>query len=128
MIHNKSTKTVAGYLAALPPDQRAALKRVRATVRAFVPGAVEVISYQMPAFRFRGRMLVYYAAASKHCSLFPGAYPIAQCKADLKGFGTSKGTVRFTPEKPLPVSLIRKLVRARIDEIKRQEKKKGRAN
>ena len=118
MIHRKSAKTVAGYLQKLPPDQRAALKRVRATVRAMVPGAKEVISYQMPAFRYNNRMLMFYGAASKHCARFPGAYPIAACKKDLKGFSTSKGTVRFTPDRPVPASLIRKLVRARIAEMK----------
>lgn len=126
MIHRKSAKTVAGYLQKLPPDQRAALKRVRATVRALVPGAEEVISYQMPAFRYKNRMLVFYGAASKHCALFPGAYPIAACKKDLKGFSTSKGTVRFTPEKPLPAALIRKLVRARIAEMREERPSKDR--
>lgn len=68
-------------------------------------------------------MLAYYGAAKKHCAFFPGAYPIVACKADLKNFSTSKGTVRFTPEHPLPASLVRKLVRARIREIARTPKR-----
>jgi len=119
MIHRKSAKTVAAYLQKLPPDQRAALKRVRATVKAAVPGAVEVISYQMPAFKYDDRMLIFYGAAARHCAVFPGAYPIAALRKELKGFSTSKGTVRFTPDRPLPAALIRKLVRARIAEIRR---------
>ena len=126
MIHRRSAKTVSSYLRALPPEQRAAMARVRSTVRAFVPDAEEVISYQMPAFRYRNRSLLAYGAAARHCSLFPGAYPVAACKADLKAFSTSKGTVRFTVDKPLPAPLIRKLVRARINEMIAQEKKKNR--
>ena len=127
MIHRRSAKTVSSYLRALPPDQRAAMARVRSTVRAFVPDAEEVISYQMPAFRYRNRSLLAYGAAAKHCSLFPGAYPVAACKADLKGFSTSKGTVRFTPDKPLPASLIKKLVKARIQEMLARERTKTKA-
>jgi uncharacterized protein YdhG (YjbR/CyaY superfamily) len=101
-------------LATLDPQPRAALQRLRRIIRATVPKAEECISYQLPTFRLNGRMLVWYGAATKHCSFFPGAYPIALCRADLKGFDTSKGTVRFTLERPLPAQLIRKLVRTRV--------------
>jgi uncharacterized protein YdhG (YjbR/CyaY superfamily) len=112
----KAPKTVNAYLAALDADQRAALLKLRRTIRASAPKAEECISYQIPAFRLDGRMLVWFAAASKHCSFFPGARPIAVHKHDLKAFKTSKGTVRFTPDKPLPATLVRKLVRTRIAE------------
>jgi uncharacterized protein YdhG (YjbR/CyaY superfamily) len=108
----------AEYLAALPKEQRAALQRLRRIIRAAVPKAEECISYQMPAFRLNGRMLVWYGAATRHCSLFPGAHSIAVCKADLRGYDTSKGTVRFTPSQPVPATLVRTLVRVRVKDLK----------
>jgi uncharacterized protein YdhG (YjbR/CyaY superfamily) len=108
------------YLAALELRQRAALQRLRRIIRAAVPKAEECISYQMPAFRLNGRMLAWYGAATHHCSFFPGAYPIAACRADLKNYDTSRGTVRFAPDRPLPAALVRKLVNARVAETARR--------
>ena len=113
---NKAPKTVNGYLAGLDPDKRIALQKLRRTIRSAAPKAEECISYQIPAFRLDGRMLVWFAAASNHCSFFPGAHPIAVHKHELKAYKTSKGTVRFAPDKPLPAILVRKLVRTRIAE------------
>ena len=118
----KAPRTVNAYLAALDPEKRVALQRLRRTIRAVAPKAEECISYQIPAFRLEGRMLVWFAAASEHCSFFPGARPIAVHKEDLKGYKTSKGTVRFVPGKPLPATLIRKLVRTRIAENRARSK------
>ena len=112
----KAPKTINAYLATLDSDKRAALQKLRRTIHAAAPGAQECISYQIPAFRFKGRMLVWFAAASKHCSFFPGAYPIAAHKRDLGGYSTSKGTIRFQPDKPLPAALVRKLIKARLAE------------
>ena len=109
-------KTIDGYLARLPRDQRAALERLRKAIHAAAPRAEECISYQLPAFRLDGRALVWFGAASKHCSFFPGAYPIARYGKELRVYSTSKGTVRFSPDKPLPVTLVRKLVKARLAE------------
>jgi uncharacterized protein YdhG (YjbR/CyaY superfamily) len=109
-------RTVAAYLARLPADQRAALRRLRTLIHAAAPGAEECISYGVPAVRFRGMMLVWFAAASRHCSFFPGAV-VADFAKELAGFSTSKGTVRFQPSHPLPAVLVRKLVRARIARI-----------
>jgi uncharacterized protein YdhG (YjbR/CyaY superfamily) len=109
-------KSTAEYLRSLGPKQRAALQRVRRIVRASLPGSEEGISYAMPAVKLNGRWIAGYCAFGKHCSFFPGAAPIAACKADLKAFKTSKGTIQFTPEKPLPAKLIRKLVAARRTE------------
>ncbi len=108
--------TVAGYLAALPADQRAALQRLRTLIHAAAPGAEECISYGVPAFRLDGKVLVWYAAASRHCSFFPGAL-VQDLASELEGFSTSKGTVRFQPDHPLPAALVRKLVRARAARI-----------
>jgi len=109
-------KSVDQYLSRLDDDKRRALRKLRKDIKAAAPRAEECISYQVPAYRFDGRMLVWFAAASKHCSFFPGAYPIKACAADLKKYSTSKGTIRFSPDKPLPATLVKKLVRARIRE------------
>ena len=107
-------KTVRGYLAAVPREQRAALEKLRSTIRSIVPDASEVISYDIPTFKLDGRMLVSYAAFKHHCSFFPGAGPIKMHAHDLKSFKTSKGTIQFTPEHPLSTALVKKLVKTRI--------------
>jgi uncharacterized protein YdhG (YjbR/CyaY superfamily) len=103
--------SIAEYLAAVAPDKRAALERLRKTIKATAPRAEECISYGIPAFRLDGRVLVWFAAATNHCSFFPGGI-VAGFEDELEGYETSKGTVRFTPEHPLPAALIRKLVKA----------------
>jgi uncharacterized protein YdhG (YjbR/CyaY superfamily) len=112
----KAPKTVDGYLRTLSADKRAALQKLRKAIHAAAPRAEECISYQIPAFRLDGRMLVWFGAASQHCSFFPGAHPIAALKQDLKAYKTSKGTIRFPPGKPLPAALVRKLIKARLAE------------
>ena len=106
-------KAFKGYLAALRPEQRAALQKLRKDIHAAAPGLEECISYGVPAFRLNGRFFVALGAASNHCSFYPGS-SVQAYKADLKGYDTSKGTVRFKPNKPLPAALVRKLVKARI--------------
>ncbi|HXI26628.1 MAG TPA: DUF1801 domain-containing protein [Pyrinomonadaceae bacterium] len=120
-------RDVEDYLARVPAIQRKALEQLRRTIKSIVPGAVEVISYQMPTFKLNGRMLVSYAAFNEHCSFFPGAGPTETHKDELKSFATSKGTVRFTPEKPLPAALVKKLVRTRIklNEAAHKKRKAG---
>jgi uncharacterized protein YdhG (YjbR/CyaY superfamily) len=97
-------------------DKRAALEKLRRRIKAAAPRAEECISYGIPAFRLDGRVLVFFAAAKLHCSFFPGAHPIEALKGELGGYGISKGTVRFEPSKPLPATLVRKLVKARVAE------------
>ena len=105
------------YLAGLPADQRAALERLRRTIRAAAPKAEECISYQMPAFRLDGKVLVLYAAMARHCSFFPGSGTAVEAhSAALDGYSTSKGTIRFDVAKPLPAKLVRDIVRYRIVE------------
>ena len=106
-------KNIDEYLAALSDDKRAALERLRKIIRAAAPKAEECISYQMPAFRLDGRMLGWFGAAPKHCAFYPGAVVDAH-KAELKEFRTSKGTIRFQPDHPLPATLVRKIVKACI--------------
>ena len=111
-----NAKNIDEYVAGLPDDKRAALEKLRKTIRAAAPRAEECISYGIPAFRLDGRMLVAFGAAAKHCAFYPGAYPLRVHKAELKDYDTSKGTIRFQAAKPLPAALVRKMVRARIAE------------
>jgi uncharacterized protein YdhG (YjbR/CyaY superfamily) len=106
-------KTIDEYLAVLEEDERAALERLRKTIRAAAPGAEECISYQLPAFRLDGKFLVAFGAAAKHCSFYPGGV-VEEFKDELGDYSVSKGTIRFQPDRPLPAALVRRLVRARI--------------
>ena len=121
---NAPPKTVDEYLAGVPEPARATLNKIRATIRsAAPPEATEAISYGMPAFRYKGG-LVAYAAFAKHCSFFPmSAAVIVAFQNELKGFETSKGTIRFPVDKPLPAALVKKLVKARMAQ---NESKKAR--
>jgi uncharacterized protein YdhG (YjbR/CyaY superfamily) len=116
-------KTIDEYLAALSSDKRAALERLRRMIRAAAPKAEECISYQLPAFRLDGRPLVWFGAAANHCAFYPGAV-VEACKDELKDFETSKGTIRFQPDHPLPAALVRKLVKARIAKNASQQQRR----
>jgi uncharacterized protein YdhG (YjbR/CyaY superfamily) len=119
----KVAKTVDEYLERIPEPASSTLNKVRAVIRSVAPpDATESISYGIPTFKYKG-MLASYAAFSDHCSLFPGAGPTIEFKNELKTFQTSKGTIRFASDKPLPATLLKKLVKARIAE---NERKKGR--
>ena len=109
-------QSIDEYLAPLSVEKRAALQYLRRAIMAAAPKAVECISYGIPAFRVGGRVLVYMGAATKHCAFYPGAHPIAAHAKPLAAYDTSKGTVRFPPDKPLPATLVRKLVKTRIAE------------
>jgi uncharacterized protein YdhG (YjbR/CyaY superfamily) len=116
-------QTVDEYLARVPEPARSALNKMRAAIRSAVPAeATETLSWRMPAFKLK-RTLVWYAAFSNHYSLFPTAAVIAAFKDELKGFATTKGTIHFPTDKPVPVALIKTLVKARIEE---KESEKGR--
>jgi uncharacterized protein YdhG (YjbR/CyaY superfamily) len=105
------------YLAAMSDDKRIALEGLRETIREAAPGAEEIISYQLPAFRLDGRMLVAYGATVKHCAFYLMSSSTVQAfQDDLAGYDTSKGTIRFQAGDPLPASLVRNLVKARIAE------------
>ena len=120
-------QTVDDYLAALPEEKRATLEKLRKVIKAAAPKATEVISYQMPMYKHHG-MLVGFAAFKDHCSFFPGAKAVATHKDELKAYGTSKGTIRFPVDKPLPAALVKKLVKERIAENEKRagEKEKKR--
>jgi uncharacterized protein YdhG (YjbR/CyaY superfamily) len=111
--------SVAAYLRAVPPAPRAALQKLRKTIKAAAPEATEVISYGMPMFKHHG-MLVGFAAFKGHCSLFMSTAITNALKKELAPYDTSKGTIRFTADKPLPATLVRKLVKARIAQLERK--------
>jgi uncharacterized protein YdhG (YjbR/CyaY superfamily) len=118
------TKTVEEYLARIPEPARNTFDKLRAAIRSVVPAeATEMISYQIPAIKHKG-ILVWFAAFSSHCSLFPTAAVIDAFKDDLKNFTTSKGTIRFPLDKPLPTALVKKLVKARVAQSESKHKKR----
>src|SRR5919108_5953528 len=105
---NHVPKTVEEYFARVPEPARSNLSKIRTVIRSAVPpAATETISYGIPAFRHK-KVLVWFAAFSEHCSLFPTASVIEQFKKELKGFSTSKGTIHLPVKKPIPTALIRK--------------------
>ena len=110
---SKKSKNHDDYLATVSSEKRTALEKVRKAIKAAAPEAEECISYQVPAFRLNGKFLVAYGAAANHCAFYPGSVT-THLKSKLKNYDTSKGTIRFPAGKPLPTTLVRKLVKLRI--------------
>ena len=120
---DSAPKSIDEYLAKVPKPARSTLNKMRAAIRSAVPAdATETISYKIPAFN-RKNVLVWFAAFSDHCSLFPTASVIEEFKDQLKGFSTSKGTIHFPTDKPLPTALIKKIVNARVKKDQSKERK-----
>ncbi len=110
----KKFASVSVYLRAVPPAPRAVLQKLRKTIKAAAPEATEVISYGIPGYKYHG-MLVYFATFKNHCSLFGvGTALMKAHRKALAPYKMSKGTIQFTVDKPLPMALVRKLVKARI--------------
>jgi len=109
--------SVDEYLSALPQQKRAALQKLRKIIKSVVPDTTEVISYQIPVFKYKGRPLVGFGAAKNHCSFYIMSSAVTKAhKDDLKSYDTSVGTIRFPATKPLPATLVTKVVKARIAE------------
>jgi uncharacterized protein YdhG (YjbR/CyaY superfamily) len=109
--------TIDEFLAGLPDDQRDALEHLRGVIREAAPRATEAIAYGVPAFQLEGRPFVSFGAAKNHCSFYVQSPEVMQAYAEeLAGFRTAKGTVHFTPDRPIPDDLVRRLVLARVAE------------
>ena len=110
-------KSIDAYLARVPQPARSTLQKVRTAIRSALPqAATETISYKIPAFR-HGEVVIWFAAFANHCSLFPTGRIIEMFKDDLKPYTLSKGTIQFPTGKPLPATLIKKMVKARLAQI-----------
>ena len=102
--------------APVSPEKRATLEKLRRDIKSAAPEAEEYISYGIPAFRLHGKLLVAFAAAANHCAFYPGAHPLDAHREEVAAYDTSKGTIRYPVDKPLPAALVRKLVKTRIAE------------
>lgn len=119
---SRAPESVDEYIAGIPEPARGTLKQIQAAIRSAVPAeASEGISYGIPAFKHNG-VLVWFAAFKNHCSFFPTASVIEAFKDELEGFSTSKGTIHFPIDRPLPLGLIKKMVKARVAENERKKR------
>lgn len=122
MAKMKKYTTVEEYLADQPDEVRKTLEPIRRAVRAVVPNATEKIGYGMPGFYVDGHPLVYYSAFKAHCSLFPASGAVIERFAgELEGYGLAKGTIRFPIGEPLPAPLVKKIVKAKLEELRARE-------
>jgi uncharacterized protein YdhG (YjbR/CyaY superfamily) len=111
------SRQIDRMLEAIQEDKRTALQTLRETIAAAAPDAAEGISYGLPAFRYRGRPLVSYNASKAHCAFFPMSPAVLDRHRDeLSGFDLAKGTIRFTPDRPIPVGIVATIVRERMAE------------
>jgi uncharacterized protein YdhG (YjbR/CyaY superfamily) len=115
----RKAATIDEYLAGVKGDRRTVLVKLRKTIRSIVPKAEECISYGLPAFRVEGKVIAGFSATTKGCSYFPFSGSTLQTiSGDLEGYDRTKSALHFTPDAPLPVALVRKLIRTRIDELR----------
>ena len=114
---NSKPRTIDEYLTGVNADQRVALEKLRKTIRAVAPRVEESISYGIPSFRLNGRPLVFFGAWANHCAFYPGSSAtLEKFRNDLKSFQVAKGTIRFSPDNPIPIAVVKKLLKARMAE------------
>lgn len=113
----KQYDTIEQYLSGMTREQLASFEHIRSIVRREAPAATESLSYGMPAFKYNGKPLLYVGAFKDHMSLFPTSGPVEALKDRLKDFKVAKGTIQFTPEKPIPDDIIVQLIQVRIAQI-----------
>ena len=120
----KKPGTIDEYLANAKPHHRKTLQKLRQTIQTVAPKVEECISYGLPAFRLNRRFLVFFGAWANHCAFYPGSSTtLKKFRKELRNFQTSKGTIRFSPDKPLPAALVKKLVKTRIAENDKRSNK-----
>jgi uncharacterized protein YdhG (YjbR/CyaY superfamily) len=125
MQRNAASKSVEDYLKNFSGDQLITLEKIRSAIKAVAPNAEESISYGIPAYKQNG-IIAYFAGFKNHCSYFPGSYGVIKLlEAELKAYKISKGTIQFPVNKPLPSSLVKKLVLAKMTENETKLKSKG---
>ena len=115
MKKNKIT-TVNSYINQFPKETQAKLQKLRQIIKASAPGSIEIISYNMPAFKIHRRILVYFAAFKNHIGLYALPSAVVNFKKELSRFKTSKGTIRFPLDKPIPQELVKKIIKFRVKE------------
>ena len=113
----KSSPEVDDYIGRFPPEAQAQLRKMRTTLRKAAPNATETISYKIPAFSVNGKILVWFGAFTSHIGLYPGAAAIAAFKKDLAAYKSAKGSVQFPFSEPLPVDLLRSIVKFRLEQL-----------
>jgi uncharacterized protein YdhG (YjbR/CyaY superfamily) len=119
-------KSVDEYIASQPEAVQSVLERVRSTIRKAVPGAEEMISYKIPAYKLQGGPVLYFAGWKKHYSLYPSTdRVVAAFKDDLAPYEVTKGTIRFPLSQPVPVKLIERIAKFRATEVAEREKSKA---
>ena len=118
-------KSIDEYIGPFPKEVQAILEKIRQTIRKAAPGAEEVISYQIPAFKWRGKGLVAFAGWKQHVAMYPVPRGDAAFKREVSFYQTGKGTVQFPLDRPLPLGLIRKIVKYRLKENLEREKAKA---
>ncbi len=118
LCHTKDMTEIDGFLQHVPKAQRQTLEHIRDIVRRMVPDAEERISYGIPSFKYKNHYMIGFAAYKDHLSLFPSSEPIEFFKDQLKEFTTSKGTIQFSVDHPLPDTLIEAIVQHRLDAMK----------
>jgi uncharacterized protein YdhG (YjbR/CyaY superfamily) len=118
-----TSQSIDHYIATSPPEVQAILEKIRSTIQRVVPKAEETISYGIPTFDLNGKHLVHFAAFKKHVGFFPTASPLVAFKKELAGYKTSKGTIQFPLDEPIPYDLIKRITAFRVKEVKAQTKK-----